>query len=61
MWNSGKKFRAFRDKKNKYSNSRVVRKKILNETKNHNPPSKLNGRSLSGAKIKKNNYILIEV
>ena len=24
-------------KKNKYANSRVVRKKILNETKNHNP------------------------
>ena len=38
MWNSGKKIRAFRDKKNKYSNSRVVRKKILNETNNHNPP-----------------------
>ena len=36
-------------------------KKILNETKNHNPPFTLNGRSLSGAKIKKNNYILIEV
>ena len=45
MLNSGKKIRALRDKK-KYSNSRVVRKKILNETKNHNPPSKLNGRSL---------------
>ena len=27
MWNSVKKFRALRDKKNKYSNSRVVRKK----------------------------------
>ena len=35
---SGKKFRALRDKKNKYSNSCVVQKKILNETKNHNPP-----------------------
>ena len=36
------------DKKNKYSNSCVVRKKFLNETKNHNPPPpfKLNGRSL---------------
>ena len=34
MLNSGKKFRALRDKK-KYSNSRVVRKKFLNETKNH--------------------------
>jgi hypothetical protein len=34
--------------KNKYSNSRVVRKIIsLNETKKHNPPYKLNGRSLN--------------
>ena len=38
MLNSGKKFRTLRDNKNKYSNSCVVRKKILNETKNHNPP-----------------------
>ena len=30
---------ALSDKKNKYSNSCVVRKKILNETKNQNPPS----------------------
>ena len=48
MLDSGKKFR---DKKNKYSNSRVVRTKFLNETKNHNPPPppcKLNGRSLNG-------------
>ena len=38
MLNSGKKIRALCDIKNKYSNSRVVRKKIiLNETKNHNP------------------------
>jgi hypothetical protein len=44
---SGKKIRALRDKKNKYSNSCVVQKKILNETKNHNPPFKLNGRSLT--------------
>ena len=46
--NSGKKNCALRDKKKKYSNSRVDRKKILNETKNHNPPPpfKLNGRSL---------------
>ena len=33
MLNSGKKIRAVRDKKSKYSISRVVRKKILNETK----------------------------
>ena len=38
MLNSGKKFRALPDKKNEYSNSCVVRKKILNKTKNHNPP-----------------------
>ena len=37
MLNSGKKIRALRDK-NKYSNFRVVRKKFLNEAKNHNPP-----------------------
>ena len=41
MLNYGKQFHALRDKKNKYSNSRV-----LNETKNHNLPFKLNGRSL---------------
>ena len=38
MLNSGKKNCALPDKKNKYSNSRVVRKNFLNETKNHNPP-----------------------
>ena len=41
MLNSGKK--------NKYSNSCFPRKKILNETKSHNPPPppcKLNGWSL---------------
>ena len=37
MLNSGNFFRAMRDKKNKYSNSRAVRKFFLNETKNHNP------------------------
>ena len=47
MLNSGKKICTLRDKKNKYSNSRVARKKNSNETKNHNPPFKLNGRSLS--------------
>ena len=36
MLNSGKKISALRDKKT-YSNSCVVRKKFLNETKNHNP------------------------
>jgi hypothetical protein len=38
---------GFFSKKNKYSTSRVVGKKILNETKNHKPPFKLNGRSLT--------------
>ena len=36
MLNSGEKFRALRDKKINILTS-VVRKKILNETKNHNP------------------------
>ena len=35
MLNSEKKIALCATKKNKYSNSRVVRKKILNETKNH--------------------------
>ena len=47
MLNSGKKIRALRDKKNKYSNSCVVRKKNSERNKNHNSPFKLNGRSLS--------------
>ena len=47
MLNSGKKIHASCDKRNKYSNSRVVRKKkILNETKTITPPFKINGRSL---------------
>ena len=37
MLNSGKKFRALRYKKNKYSNSRVVRKK--NSERNKKPKS----------------------
>ena len=46
MLKSGKKICTLRDKKNKYSNSRVVQKKFLNKTKNHNPPCKLNGLSI---------------
>ena len=38
MSTSGKKIRAMCDKINKYYNSDVVRKKFLNEAKNHNPP-----------------------
>ena len=33
MFNSGKKIRAMRDKKNKYSNSRVVQKQISERNK----------------------------
>ena len=43
---SGKKICTSRDKKIKYSNSRVVRKKNSEQNKKHNPPCKLNGRSL---------------
>jgi hypothetical protein len=49
MLKSGKKIRALRDKKINILTLVLSEKKILNETKNHNPPPfKLNGRSLSG-------------
>ena len=49
MLNYGKKIRTLRDKKNKYSNSCIVRKKNSERNKNHNPPTfKLSGRSLNG-------------
>jgi hypothetical protein len=41
MLNSGKKIRALRDKKNKYSNSRVVRKKNSERNKKPFPPPPL--------------------
>ena len=47
MLNSGKKIRVLRDKK-KILTLVLSEKKILNETKNLNPPFKLNGRSLRG-------------
>ena len=47
MLNSGKKMRTLRDKKNNILTFMLSEKKILNETKNHNPPCKLNGRSLN--------------
>ena len=47
MLNSGNKIRAKRDKKKKILTLVLSEKKILNETKNHNPPFKLNGWSLS--------------
>ena len=48
MLNSGKKIDALRNKKNKYSNSCVVRKKNSEQNKKPKPPPpfKLNGRSL---------------
>ena len=48
----GKKIRALHDKK-KILTLVLSEKKILNETKNHNPPSpfKLNGRSLTVSRI----------
>ena len=46
MLNTGKKFHAMRDKKKNILTLVLSEKKILNETKNHNPPFKLNGRSL---------------
>jgi hypothetical protein len=45
----GKKIRALRDKKNILTLV-LSEKKFLNGTKNHNPPFKLNGRSLSREK-----------
>ena len=49
MLNSEKKFRALRDKKINILALVLSEKKILNETKNHNPhpPFKLNGQSLT--------------
>ena len=44
MLNSGKKFRALSDKKNKYSNSCAIR------NKKPYTPCKLNGRSLRNKK-----------
>jgi hypothetical protein len=45
MLNSGKKIRALLDPKKKIQ-TLVLGEKNLNETKNHNPPFKLNGRPL---------------
>jgi hypothetical protein len=46
MLNSGRKFRSLRDKKINILTLVLSEKKFMNETKNHNPPFKLNGRSL---------------
>jgi hypothetical protein len=46
MLNSGKIFFDLHDKKINILTLVLSEKKFLNETKNHNPPFKLNGRSL---------------
>ena len=48
MLDSGKKIRTLHDKEINILTLVLSEKKILNETKNHNPPApfKLNGRSL---------------
>ena len=46
MLNSGKKIALCTTKKINILTLVLSEKKILNETKNHNPPCKLNGRSL---------------
>ena len=46
MLNSEKKIRALPDKKNNILTLVLSENFFLNETKNHNPPFKLNGRSL---------------
>ena len=48
MLNYGKRICALRDKKKNILTLVLSEKKILNETKNHNPPPpfKLNGQSL---------------
>ena len=47
MLKSGKKIVLCATKKNNILTLVLSEKQILNETKNHNPPCKLNGRSLS--------------
>ena len=46
MLKSGRNIRTLRDKKNNILTLVMSEKNILNETKNHNLPFKLNGRSL---------------
>ena len=47
MLNSEEKKLRFARKKKNILTLVLSEKKILNETKNHNPPFKLNGRSLN--------------
>ena len=50
MLNSGKNFALCATKKINILTLVSSKKKILNETKDHNPPFKLNGRSLNNDK-----------
>ena len=54
-----KKFAPFATKKN--SNFVLSEKKILNETKNHNPPFKLNGRSPTIHLLTRTNFFFYEI
>ena len=61
MLNSGKKnLRFARQKKNNLTLV-LSEKKFLNETKNHNPPFKLNGRSLIICKTARFYYLLLHI
>ena len=59
MLNSEKKFRALRDKKNNILTLVLSEKKILNETENHTPPCKLNGRSLTDQDLLENAKLML--
>ena len=63
MFNSGKKFRASRDKTNKCSNSRVAQKKKFLNEKKHSPPPlcKLNGRSRINSSVDASNPIEVDI
>ena len=56
MLNSGKKIALRATKKINILALVLSEKKILNETKNRNPPFKLNGRSLSRLMISEDGY-----
>jgi hypothetical protein len=58
MLNSGKKIRA-----TKKINIRILvlsEKQILNEAKNHNPPFKLNGRSLTLYNTRNTSIVMLQ-
>ena len=61
MLNSGKKFALRATKKINILALVLSEKKILNETKNRNPPFKLNGRSLKNNKHHDNCFVQTDV